>query len=715
MEMKQVLIRQGKAIVEDIPAPKVEPGTVLVRVDHSCISIGTEMSGLKSSGMPIWKRALKQPENFKKVLESVAAIGISKTKSLVAGRLSAGSPTGYSASGTVIEVGEGIYDLKPGDRVACAGAQCANHAEVIRVPRNLTVSVPGNLDFDVASTVTLGAIALQGVRRATPTLGETFVVLGLGILGQITAQLLKANGCRVIGVDLDRGRIRVAEELGSDIGIHPDDGNDIDQIHRLTDGIGADGVIITAATSSDAVISTAFKMCRKKGRVVLVGDVGLNLSRGDFYQKELDFFISTSYGPGRYDSNYEEKGLDYPVSYVRWTENRNLSEYLRLASEGRLKIKPLINASYPIDNAGEAYEKLKSGTDKPLMVVLSYPVRPMDDKKVIYNIHASPGGKDKIRLALVGAGGFAKGMHLPNLQSLSSLYQLRAIVSRTGFNAVATAKQFAANYGTTDYGEVLKDPEIDAVIIATRHDLHAKMALEALCAGKHVLLEKPMALKRSELEEIKSFYSNDNGTKPILLTGFNRRFSPYALAVGPLIQKRISPMMIQYTMNAGHIPLNHWVHLEEGGGRNLGEACHVYDIFTYLTGSKIVSVSAKAIKPSTNYYSGRDNFTVLMNFEDGSVATLAYTALGSREYPKERLEIFFDGKVVVIDDYKRLSASGAKVKALEAKISDKGQKGELVAFAKAIKEGGEWPIPLWQQVQATEISFAVEDQISGGN
>lgn len=713
--MKQVLIRQGKAIVEDIPAPKVEPGTVLVRVDHSCISIGTEMSGLKSSGMPIWKRALKQPENFKKVLESVAAIGISKTKSLVAGRLSAGSPTGYSASGTVIEVGEGIYDLKPGDRVACAGAQCANHAEVIRVPRNLTVSVPGNLDFDVASTVTLGAIALQGVRRATPTLGETFVVLGLGILGQITAQLLKANGCRVIGVDLDRGRIRVAEELGSDIGIHPDDGNDIDQIHRLTDGIGADGVIITAATSSDAVISTAFKMCRKKGRVVLVGDVGLNLSRGDFYQKELDFFISTSYGPGRYDSNYEEKGLDYPVSYVRWTENRNLSEYLRLASEGRLRIKPLINASYPIDNAGEAYEKLRSGTDKPLMVVLSYPVRAMDDEKVIYNIHASPSGKDKIKLALVGAGGFAKGMHLPNLQALSSLYQLRAIVSRTGFNAVATAKQFAANYGTTDYGEVLKDPEIDAVIIATRHDLHARMALEALCAGKHVLLEKPMALKRAELEEIKSFYSNDKGTKPILLTGFNRRFSPHALAVGSLIQKRISPMMIHYTMNAGHIPLNHWVHLEEGGGRNLGEACHIYDLFTYLTGSKVVSVSAKAIKPSTNYYSGRDNFTALMNFEDGSVATLAYTALGSRDYPKERLEIFFDGKVVVIDDYKRLSASGAKVKAFEAKIPDKGQKGELVVFAKAIKEGGEWPIPLWQQVQTTEISFAVEEQISGGN
>lgn len=711
--MKQVLIRQGKAVVEEIPAPKVEPGTALVQVDHSCISIGTEMSGVKSSGMPLWKRALKQPENVKKVFESVASIGLSRTKSLVTGRLAAGSPTGYSAAGVVVEVGEGIYDIKPGDRVACAGAQCAHHAEIIRVPRNLMVPVPDNLDFDVASTVTLGAIALQGVRRAAPTLGENFVVLGLGILGQITAQLLKANGCRVIGIDLDMDRLKIAEGLGMDAGVHPDDGNDIEQVHRLTDGIGADGVIITAATSSDAVISTAFKMCRKKGRVVLVGDVGLNLNRGDFYQKELDFFISASYGPGRYDNNYEERGLDYPVSYVRWTENRNLSEYLRLSSEGRLKIKPLIAAYYPIERAGEAYEKLKSGSDKPLLVVLSYQRRPVEDKRVVYNSHAASAGKDKIKVAIVGAGGFAKGMHLPNLQTLSNLYHLRAVVSRTGHNAIATAKQFAANYGTTEFGEVLKDPEVDALIIATRHDMHARMALDAIGAGKHVLLEKPMALKIGELEEIKSFYSNGSGQKPILLTGFNRRFSSYARAIHSLIQKRTSPVMMHYTMNAGYIPLNHWVHLDEGGGRNIGEACHIYDLFTYLTGAKVASVCAKPIRPSTGHYSGRDNFTALMNFEDGSIATLAYTALGNRDYPKERLELFFDGKVLVLDDYKRLLATGAKVKALETKIPDKGQKDELTAFAKAIKEGGEWPIPFWQQVQATEISFEVEAQISG--
>jgi threonine dehydrogenase-like Zn-dependent dehydrogenase len=334
LAVKQVLIRQGQAVVEEIPAPQVEPGTVLVRVDHSCISIGTEMSGIKTSSLPLWKRALKQPENVKKVVEMAVSQGVSRTTSVIQGRLSSGQPTGYSAAGTVLEVGEGIDDLQPGARVACAGAQCAHHAEIIRVPRNLTVPIPDNLELAVASTVTLGAIALQGVRRAQPTLGEVFVVLGLGILGQLTAQMLKANGCKVIGTDLDRKRIAIAQQLGMDIGIHPEDGDNIQQVARLTDGLGADGVIITAATPSDEVVSTAFQMCRKKGRVVLVGDVGLNLNRADFYQKELDFFISTSYGPGRYDNNYEEKGLDYPVSYVRWTENRNMAEYLRLVAAG---------------------------------------------------------------------------------------------------------------------------------------------------------------------------------------------------------------------------------------------------------------------------------------------------------------------------------------------------------------------------------------------
>ena len=714
--MKQVLIKQGKAVVEEIPAPQVEPGTVLVQVDHSCISVGTEMSGIKVSGLPLWKRALKQPQNVKKAIQMVATQGYTHTKSVIEGKLTAGQPTGYSAAGIVLEVGDGIDDIVPGDRVACAGAQCAHHAEIIRVPRNLTVPIPDGLGFAEASTVTLGAIAMQGVRRANPTLGETFVVLGLGILGQLTAQLLKANGCRVIGTDLDTSRIELAKDLGMDIGIYPENGDDIESVARLTNGIGADGVIITAATPSDEVVSTAFKMCRKKGRVVLVGDVGLNLNRADFYAKELDFLVSTSYGPGRYDNNYEERGLDYPVAYVRWTENRNMSEYLRLLAEGKVKVDKMISAIYPVDKAAEAYEVLGSSEAKPLMVLLSYP-HPAADTipvRVVANPYAKPAGSGVIRLALVGAGGFAKGMHLPNIKELSSLYHLHAVVSRTGHNASATAIQFSAKYSTTDYQKVLDDPEVDAVLIATRHNLHARMVLQALKAGKHVLVEKPLALNEEELQQIEEFYTSSSvfGPQPVLLTGFNRRFSKYARRIHELTRERSNPMVLNYRMNAGYIPLDHWVHTQEGGGRNIGEGCHIYDLFTYLTSSKVVSIDAKSIKPKTGYYSYSDNFVATMSFEDGSIATLTYTSLGSKEYPKEQLEVFVDGKVIKLDDYRKLTVTGAKAIGVETKLSDKGQKEELEAFAKAIREGGEWPIPLWQQLQATRISFKIQEMIS---
>jgi len=715
--MKQVLIRQGKATIEDIPAPQVEAGTILVEVDHSCISIGTEISGVKNSGLPLWKRALKQPDQVKKAFELAASLGVSKTRSLIQGRLTSGSAVGYSAAGTVLEVGNGITDIFPGDRVACAGAQCAHHAEIIRVPRNLTVPLPDRIDFASASTVTLGAIALQGVRRAQPTLGETFAVLGLGILGQLAVQLLKANGCRVIGVDLDRARVATALKLGLDIGIHPDDGDGIDQAKRFSDGRGADGVIITASTSSDDVISSAFRMCRKKGRVVLVGDVGLKLDRRDIYEKELDFFVSTSYGPGRYDDVYEEKGIDYPFAYVRWTENRNMAEYLRLIAEERVRIEPLVSSVYPISRATEAYESLKNGSEKPLMVLLSYPEEKDNGKlnRVVTNPTSRRSGSGQLRIALVGAGGFAKGMHLPNIQSLSDRFYLQAVMSRTGHNATATAEQFGAGYATTDYRKILEDSAIEAVIIATRHNLHAPMTLEALMAGKHVLLEKPLALCRDDLAKIEAFYSEtDEGkSKPILLTGFNRRFSRYARRISELIRERSNPMIINYRMNAGYIPLNHWVHGDEGGGRNLGEACHIYDLFTFLTASPVISVQASSVCPATGHYIPGDNFTATMTFSDGSVATLTYTALGCKEYPKELMEIFVDGKVIVLEDYRLLKILGAKAKGIETKISDKGQKDELIDFFRAIRDGGEWPIPLWQQIQATEISFQVERQLGG--
>jgi predicted dehydrogenase/threonine dehydrogenase-like Zn-dependent dehydrogenase len=713
--MRQIVIRQGRAVVDEIPAPLVEPGTVLVKVLRSCISIGTELSGVRASGAPLWRRAIDQPEKVKRVVQMVAEEGVDKTRSVLEEKLFVGHPTGYSAAGVVLEVGAGVHDLRSGDRVACAGAQCAHHAEVIRVPRNLTARMPDELDFDAASTVTLGAIALQGLRRADPTLGETFVVIGLGILGQLTIQLLRANGCRVIGVDPDRARVDLATSLGMNAGLggHPDE--DVEQVSRLTDGHGADGVIITAASASDGVVSTAFRMCRRKGRVVLVGDVGLDLNRADFYAKELDFFISTSYGPGRYDGNYEERGLDYPVAYVRWTENRNMAEYLRLLADGRVQVKPLVSELCPVAQAGEAYQRIGGDGVKPLMVILEYPeVGDRALPRVVPNPHAKAPAGRRLRLALIGAGGFAKAAHLPNLRSLRDVIDLRAVMSRTGHHASAAAAQFGARYATTDLGHVLADDEVDALLVATRHDSHAEIAAAALSAGKHVLVEKPLALTPNELARLESMVAQP-GEHPLLLTGFNRRFSPHAQAVKSLVASRSNPMMISYHMNAGYVPLDHWVHMEQGGGRNRGEACHVYDLFTFLTEACVGRVRAQTIRPATGHYSALDNFVATFEFEDGSVATLLYTALGSRSHPKERMEVFFDGKVVVLDDYKAVTLSGKRADVLRTRRQDKGQRAILERFASAVRAGGDWPIPLWQQAQATRMSFEVDALIGTGS
>lgn len=710
--MKQVFIRQGQAVIDEVPVPQVEPGTVLVRVQNSCISTGTEMSGVRSTADPLWVRAIKDPTKILKAARMVSSKGLAHTRSVVEGQTLIGTPTGYSAAGYVVAVGEDVTEFRPGERVACAGAQYAHHAEVIRVPRNLVVHIPANVSFAHASSVALGSIAMQGVRRANPTLGEAFVVIGLGLLGQLTVQMLKANGCRVAGTDLDPTRVELARQFGMDAALIPGEGDVLEQMARLTDGVGADGVIITAATPSSEVMSTAFKLCRRKGRVVLVGDVGLNLNRADFYQKELDFFISTSYGPGRYDDLYEEKGVDYPPAYVRWTENRNMAEYLRLLDENKVTLDPLPTRIFPVEQVNDAYESLKSETDRPLIAFLGYPLlRNVDDTQaVVNNPRAQSAGQNQIKLALVGAGGFAKGMHLPNIKTLSA-YHLRAVMSRTAHNAAMTAKQYEANYSTTDYQQILKDSNVDAVLLATRHDLHAQMTLDALKAGKHVLVEKPLALTRDSLQMIEAFYRDFAGSAPpVLLTGFNRRFSPFALRIQELIHNRTNPMILNYRMNAGYIPLDHWTHGDEGGGRNRGEACHIYDLFTYLTNSKVTGIQAQTINPTTGYYSNRDNFVATMTFEDGSVATLTYTALGSKDYPKEQMEVFVDGKVLFLDDYKALRVSGLPAtKGIETRAPDKGHKTELEAFASVIQGGGDWPIPLWQQVQATHIALEVED------
>lgn len=708
--MKQVFIRNGKAEVADVPVPLVEPGTVLVAVLYSCISSGTEISGVKNSGEPLLLRAMKHPEEVRQALKMAADQGARRIYTLVRNKISSGTIVGYSAAGQVIEVGEGIEDIRVGDYVACAGAQCAHHAQVIRVPRNLFAPVPQGVGLNAAATVTLGAIALQGVRRCQVTLGETIVVVGLGTLGLLMVQLLGASGARVIAIDLDRSKVECAREFGA-LAFHPEDQGTIDHVHRLTDGYGADAVIVAAASSSNAIIADAFRMCRKKARVVLVGDVGLQLNRDDFYKKELDFLISSSYGPGRYDASYEEGGIDYPIAYVRWTENRNLAEYLKLIRDGRVNVDRLICRTTPVEEAAAAYEAIQTG-DSTLVSLLKYPPTTVQElsRHCVRLTQRDAGAGAEVRLGIVGPGSFAKGMHLPNLQSMNGLLSLRSVMSRTAHNALSVAKQFHAGLATTSLEEFLADAELDAVLIASRHDLHASTVISALRAGKHVYVEKPLSLTQAGLDAITAFYA-ERTAAPLLMTGFNRRFSPHVRAIAPIIASRSNPMIINYRMNAGHIPLDHWVHGPEGGGRNLGEACHVYDLFTFLTGSAVKSVTASSIKPTTAYYGTRDNFVASMTFADGSVASLTYSALGSKDYAKELMEIHVDGKVIVLDDYRSVKIVGARLKGSSSRLVEKGHREALRAFAQAIKHDGEFPIPLWQQVQATQIALNVEAQL----
>lgn len=625
--MKQVLTKKGSAIVEEVPAPLVDDDGILVEVAYSLISSGTEIAGLKHSNMSIAERVLKQPENVKKVLDYLQKQGIRKTVSMIRGKLEADYPTGYSCAGIVIQVGRNIHDIKPGDRVACAGTGRAHHAEIVLVPRNLVVKIPEGCELTDAASVALGAIAMQGVRRANVRLGEIVAVIGLGLVGQLTAQLLKIAGCRVIGFDLEPRRVELAKQLGMDHGFVITEVNVDNEIRHLSGDHGVDSTIITAASQSDAIVQQAMEITRKKGRVVVVGMVGLGLKRSPFYEKEIDFLISRSYGPGRYDERYEEKGLDYPYAYVRWTENRNMAEYLRLVAEGKVNVKAILEREYDVADAPRAYEELRTAPEKPLDVLLSYGLEEgRRDEKLATKVTLRPFKPlGKINVAVVGAGSFAKSMHLPNLQKLSDLYHLRAIVSATGSNAKATAKQFGADYATTNYEDVLADESVDMVFICTRHNLHAPMAMKAACAGKAIFLEKPMALNESELDELVAVLKK---TQARFMVGFNRRFSPAAQRMKETVTGRRNPLMVLYRVNAGYLPPDHWVHGPEGGGRIIGEACHMFDLFNFLVDAEVEAVSAEALVPRLEHVSGRDNLSATVGYTDGSVCTSLYTTLG---------------------------------------------------------------------------------------
>ena len=712
--MRQVLVRGGGVVVEDVPAPTASARAVLVRVAYSCVSVGTELTSVRLSGMPLYRRALKQPEHVRRVLAVAKDQGLIRTVQRVRGQLASGLPTGYAAAGTIVELGDEVAGFAVGDEVACAGAGIANHAEYINVPVNLAARVPAGVPLEHASTATLGAIALQGVRRASPTLGETVGVIGLGIIGQLTVQLLKANGCRVVGVDVDPARVATARRSGLDHGVDAASASFVERVHKLTDGFGADAVIVTAATASSEVIHDAMQACRKKGRVVLVGDVGLDLRRSDMYEKELDFLISTSYGPGRYDPKYEIEGLDYPLPYVRWTEQRNLEQYLDLLGRGVVRLAGIESRSFAVDEAPAAYALLGAPGPKPLLVTLRYPTANVAISHTIQLAPAAGRRTGRLRVALVGAGSFAEAVHLPNLAKLRDTFELRCVASRTGSDAKAVGVRSGAAYATTDVAEVLADKDVDVVLITTRHDTHASLALAALRAGKHVFVEKPLAIDEGQLAEIEAFFAERAGTpSPVLLTGFNRRFAPGIARIREILRERTTPLLVDYRMNAGYIPPGHWVHGPEGGGRNVGEACHIYDLFAALTGGEPRSVSARAIEPRSKQWTRNDNFSATVAYSDGSVCTLVYTALGSPDHPKERMEIFADGKVVTLDDYRSVEVAGARISGWRSPTIDKGHLQELESFATAIREGGRWPIPLEEQLGTMRVAFEVERQLSG--
>lgn len=626
---------------------------------------------------------------------------------------------GYSLAGEVIALGAGITDLAAGDFVACAGAGKANHADYVSVPRNLVCRVPQGCDLKLAATTTVGTIALQGVRRAAPLLGETACVIGLGLIGQITVQLLRANGVKVLGLDLDPQRVAKALSLGMDAGASTTEACQL-LVRDHTGGRGADRVLITAAAKSDAVINLAMDVARAKGRVVIVGDVGLNVKRDVFYRKEIDLLMSTSYGPGRYDRGYEEEGRDYPFAHVRWTLNRNMQAYLELIAAGRIDIAALIQRIIPVAKAPDAYRELAAGdaAAMPLCVLLQYPddtrtLPEAPDSTVIHvRGHRKPAGS-AIRYALVGAGAFGTAMLVPQMARRKDLLFLGGIVSRNTATAGNFARQNQIGVLTTELDDVLKDPAFDLVVIATRHHEHADQVVRCLQAGKHVFVEKPLALNWDELERVAACYEA-LPEKPLLMVGFNRRFSPAVQALRSAVASRRSPLIMNYRLNGGYIPLDSWVQGMQGGGRNIGEACHMYDVFRSLAGAPATSINAESIDPGKLPYLRNDNFCATIRYADGSLGNLVYTALGPKTgLPKERLEVFCDGEAYVLDDYRSLIRASDNQALWQDDTVDKGHFEELSRFGKAIADGDCAPIPFEELMETSALALRIEDLLQG--
>jgi predicted dehydrogenase/threonine dehydrogenase-like Zn-dependent dehydrogenase len=630
-------------------------------------------------------------------------------------RLAACTPVGYSCTGTVVETGAGVEGFAPGDQVSCVGNDYAYHAQFVTVPLNLLSRVPDGVDLAEASTVALGAIALQGVRRAQATIGERIGVIGLGFLGQLTVQILKAVGCMVFGMDVDLTRVKQAKDLGLDMALEYEAGT-VRAARRFSEGYGLDAVILTATTASDEPLNTAMQMARRKGRVVVVGSVGLGARREAMYAKELDLLISTSYGPGRYDPSYEEEGLDYPYAYVRWTENRNMQAYLELIAAGKVNVSPLITCRLPVTEAAEAYRLLQEESSRPYTVLLEYPADTgVQPTRQVTLTAPGPRRAGTVRLVILGAGSFAKAVHIPNLRRLAEHFRIEGIITQHGPTAVATARQIGARVAGTDYREALADPAVDAVLIATPPHLHVEMVEEAVRAGKHVFVEKPLALTDEDLNRlttsVDALYESPAGC-PVAFVGFNRRYSPYMVRLREVIKERSTPIQLSYRVNFRSVPPAPGEPGKARVSRVLGEACHIFDLFRFLVGAPAVDVRASGIQAAQRDVSPADNFSAMIRYAEGSVCTLLYTTQGGQGLPKEALELHWDGRSFLLDDYRSLQGFGTKMH-LRTRRQEKGHYEELLAFHQAIAGSLDRRILWHEAVEATRTTLEVDRQIRG--
>jgi polar amino acid transport system substrate-binding protein len=707
--------------VSEVQAPAAGAGMVLVKNYFSVISAGTEKTSVDSRKSSLLQRAKSQPDEVRKVIDEVRKNGLTRTYKRIMSKLDSYAGLGYSTAGVVVAVEESVQDIEIGDRVACAGADYAFHSDVIAVPRNLVARIPEGVSMESAAYTTIAAIALQGVRQTAPLLGETIVVIGLGLLGQFTVQFLKANGCKVIGVDLDPLAVRMALRSGADVALHRYDDPVASVVQSVSGGYGADAVIITAGTTSNDPVDLAGMLTRERGRVVIVGAASMNIPRGPYYMKEIEIRISRSYGPGRYDKQYEEEGLDYPIGYVRWTENRNMQAYLQLLAQGCINTDVLTTHRFSIDDALKAYELIEGQrTESYTGIVLAYD--DMDDvelKTLSHDPSTSPGPvispkRSSLAIGFIGAGSFASGFLLPHLKAMEDV-TLESVCNRSGLTGADMRSKFGFRRSSTNPEDVLANDVIGTVFIATPHGQHAPFTFAALQSGKHVFVEKPLALNEAELSPIESLLSShpELSGKVHLMVGFNRRFAPLVMDMRAFFSEYREPSVVHYYVNAGFLPRDHWTqHPSLGGGRIIGEVCHFVDTIQYLTGALPQRISAECIASDDASVTNFDNVNITIRLSDGSVGVITYVANGDPSIPKERIVMSCGNATAVMDNFQNLTLARDGKQIRKKGDGDKGHRNEVIAFMESIRKKSDSIISLESILATTRTTFRIIDALN---